>query len=118
MKNKEEITLLLCLQAGKVRKSIPEGYPLYPGSEDIYERSEKEEELNPEDPEQKKAPNERVTGLQDIKEEFRNDVSGKDLDIPGTDEDNEDTSGNDDEENRLYSLASNDLNEPDTDNGG
>jgi hypothetical protein len=86
---------------------------IYPPSEDIYSRSKEETELNPEDLSSNKTPNEKV-GLSNEKD-FMDDISGDDLDIPGSELDNkQEAFGNEDEENNYYSLggdAHNDLDE-------
>lgn len=68
------------------------GYPAYPSSEDIYQRDKEEKDLDPEDPAKKKTPNKPSLD--------------KDLDVPGSelDDEQEDT-GNEDEENNYYSLG-------------
>jgi len=56
-------------------KNEIQGYPIYPSSEDIYSNAQEEEDVNPEDP----------SGAQKSSEE----VSGNDLDIPGSELDDE-----------------------------
>ena len=82
------------------------GYPTYPASEDIYNQYEKEEEIDPEDVTQKKAPVERIPeGMQNIKD-FEDDITGEDLDIPGTEyDDQQEQIGSEDEENNNYSIG-------------
>ncbi len=58
------------------------GYPLYPPSDDIYSRFKEEESLNPEDLSKKKEPNEKP-GTRNEKD-FSEDISGDDLDVPGS----------------------------------
>ena len=76
---------------GKEKDPFP-GYPIYPESEDIYHTDKEEIDLDPEDPAKKKQTNE--TSLD------------KNLDVPGSelDDEQEDT-GNEDEENNYYSLG-------------
>ncbi len=87
-----------------------EGYPVYPPSEDIYSKGKKEMNLNPEDPSKKKRPNE-VKGLSNEKD-FEADMSGDDLDVPGSElDDQQESVGSEDEENNYYSLGGDDHND-------
>lgn len=102
--------------SGKVeaeKKSFP-GYPHYPASEDIY-NNEKEVDLNPEDPTKKKSQAENP-GKRNEKD-FCEDMTGEDLDVPGSkDDEAKANSGKEDEENNYYSLGGdrhNDLEEDD-----
>ena len=79
------------------------GYPHYPASEDIYSRETEETEADPENPAQKKAPNENPDGINE--KDFVDDVSGSDLDVPGSENDKPDDLADDDEENNYYSLG-------------
>ena len=92
------------------------GYPRYPPSEDIYNKSMKEMDLNPEDPSKKKIPNEeeRLSNEKD----FEDDMSGADLDVPGSElDDQQESVGSEDEENNYYSLGGDDHNDLDEDKG-
>lgn len=93
-----------------------EGYPLYPPSEDIYSKGKKEMSLNPEDLSKKKAPNE---GKSDSNEkDFEDDMSGDDLDIPGSElDDQQESVGSEDEENNYYSLGGDNHNDLEEDKG-
>ena len=86
-------------------KDFP-GYPVYPESEDIYEKSHKEANILPEE----------VSKLKDLTEEdrleiireknFDEDSVGKELDIPGSDlDDRQEDTGSEDEENNYYSIG-------------
>ena len=87
-------------------KSFP-GYPLYPSSEDIYSKSKKEGNIDPEAPTTFKSPVE--VGHAPNEKDFDNDHSGDDLDVPGAELDNEQESiGSEDEENNYYSLGGDD----------
>lgn len=94
---------------------IPEfpGNIPYPPSEDIYVQSKQETDINPEDISKKKAPNENNNFNNE--KAFKNDMSGGDLDIPGSElDDQQESVGSEDEENNYYSLggdAHNDLEE-------
>lgn len=91
------------------------GYPSYPPTEDIYGKFQKAKNINPEEPSKTK----KITGKTSGKnaKDFSDDLTGDDLDIPGSelDDDMEET-GNEDEENNYYSLGGdrhNDLEEDD-----
>lgn len=80
------------------------GYPLYPASDDIYNRAKKEMEIDPDDLSKNKTRNEEeVSGK---KKDFDGNRSGNDLDVPGSELDNQQESvGSEDEENNYYSLG-------------
>ena len=79
------------------------GYPSYPATEDIYSQYKEETEINPEEVLIKKE-NELI-GTNNIKD-FRNDFSGDDLDVPGSElDDSQEAIGNEDEENNYYSIG-------------
>lgn len=81
------------------------GYPLYPASEDIYSRGIKEDNINPEDVSKLKEPNDK-TGDDWNEGDYSHQGTGEDLDVPGSefDDENEDM-GMEDEENNYYSLG-------------
>lgn len=79
---------------------------LYPPEEDIYRKFHKESDIDPEDISKKKAPVE-INNISELNQkEFDEDMSGSDLDIPGSefDDDFEDI-GSEDEENGYYSIG-------------
>lgn len=81
-------------------------YPFYPASDDIYNQGEKVMLLNPEDLSENKAANELNGNLNE--KNFEDDMSGDDLDIPGSELDNQlENVGSEDEENNYYSLGGN-----------
>jgi hypothetical protein len=85
------------------------GYPIYPKSEDIYSNYMKEEDLNPEDISKLKETNEIISGNKPV---------NNDLDIPGSElDDNQEDIGSEDEENNYYSLGGDDHNDLDEDQG-
>lgn len=91
-----------------------EGYPSYPISEDIYTHDEKLDNLNPEDLSKNKAPNEKEGSYNE--KSFKEDMFGDDLDIPGSELDNQQEKlGNEDEENKYYSLGGDEQNNLDED---
>lgn len=79
---------------------------LYPPEEDIYRKFHKESEIDPEDISKKKAPVE-INNISELNQkEFDEDMSGDDLDIPGSEiDDNFENFGNADEENDYYSIG-------------
>ncbi len=91
------------------------GYPHYPASDDIYNK-EKEVDLNTEDLTKIKSHGKKP-GKRNIKG-FYEDVTGEDLDVPGSEADEaEDNSGSEDEENNYYSLGGDDHNDLEEDKG-
>ena len=90
----------------------------YPPSEDIYNKGHKEGDINPADITKKKIPvginNERELNEKNFKE----DMSGSDLDVPGSElDDAQEEIGSEDEENNYYSIGGDDHNDLDEDNG-
>jgi len=84
----------------------PEGYPLYPEDEDIYSKFKKEKDIDPEDITIVKVK--EIVGNENEKD-FEDDVTGSDLDIPGSDqEEPEEVIGVEDEENNYFSLGGDD----------
>ena|ERR1700744_2781733 len=91
------------------------GYPIYPANEDVYSKLKEEEDIDPENTAKIKDPN----WNKDEKNEkdFPRAVSGSDLDIPGSEDDEkEENMGNEDEENNFYSLGGDDNNALEEDN--
>ena len=85
-------------------EKIPDSL-LYPASEDIYNKLEKEADVNPEDiTKNKVAVEEGLSGLNELS--FEDDMSGADLDVPGSElDDAQERIGNEDEENNYYSIG-------------
>jgi len=82
------------------------GYPLYPPEDDIYYAGKKESDIDPEYPTKKKSRNEVPETMNE--KDFKDDMSGSDLDIPGAElDDQQEDIGSEDEENNYYSLADN-----------
>jgi len=89
-----------------VPQDLP-GYPIYPASEDIYEKMHEEENIDPENISKLKEPND-PNGEKNEKD-FSDNPSGSDLDVPVAEEDElNKTAGNEDEENSFYSLGGDD----------
>jgi hypothetical protein len=92
------------------------GYPPYPPSEDIYNHAKKEMGLNPEDPSKSKTPNEGRGHFNE--KDFQDDMSGGDLDVPGSElDDQQESVGSEDEENNYYSLGGDNHDDLDEDKG-
>ncbi len=87
------------------REDLP-GYPEYPDNEDIYVKYKEERDIRPDELSRRKQG--RVpTG--DNEKDFGDIVTGKDLDVPGTElKDPAHETGNEDEENEYYSLGGED----------
>lgn len=96
------------ITTGAAHVENPEGYPLYPESEDIFEKFEEEKDIDPEDINKTKQP---VTTNEFREEEIdtiveSEELAPEDLDVPGSELDDEDEKiGNEDEENNYYSLG-------------
>ena len=91
-------------------------YPIYPPSEDIYNAGVLLEDINPEDPRKNKTANVPPEELNE--KSFEDDMIGNDLDVPGSELDDErEMTGNEDEENNYYSLGGDSHNDLDEDNG-
>jgi hypothetical protein len=92
----------------KEEANLP-GYPTYPEDEDIYRIDEEEMNIDPEDIHRTKELNQ--TGLD-------NDYSDDDLDIPGSELDDEmENIGSEDEENNYYSIGGDDHDDLDENQG-
>ena len=77
---------------------------VYPPSQDIYNKFEKEENINPEDISKRK--------------EIDDDEAIRDLDIPGSElDDEQEDIGSEDEENNYYSLGGDNHNDLEEDKG-
>jgi len=80
------------------------GYPSYPAADDIYRKGKEESALDPEDTSKRKPLNEKP-GTRNEKD-FQEDMSGDDLDVPGSElDDQQESVGSEDEENNYYSLG-------------
>ena len=91
-------------------------YPLYPESEDIYNRFKEEPGLDPEDTSKTKTSTRNDELTSEIEEEIGKDNLGSDLDVPGSElDDEQELIGSEDEENNYYSLGGDDHNDLDED---
>jgi hypothetical protein len=98
-------------------KDLP-GYPLYPASEDIFVKSKEEENINPEDTTKTKESGDNGKAGENNEKDFADDESGSDLDVPGSElDDEQENNGNEDEENNFYSLGGDNHNDLDEDKG-
>ncbi|WP_291121633.1 MULTISPECIES: hypothetical protein [unclassified Flavobacterium] len=118
MKKKDNNSNLNAQQTGNEEKTDFPGYPVYPASEDIYSNYDKEIDINPEDISKKKEVIE-IDNISKLNEkDFEDDVSGGDLDIPGSElDDEQENIGSEDEENNYYSIGGDDHNDLEEDNG-
>lgn len=94
-----------------LQKSVNDGqinfpaFPLYPVDDDIYYKSQREKNINVED------------SLK-LRELNQNNVSGNDLDVPGSElDDVQENIGSEDEENNSYSLGGDNHNDLEEDKG-
>jgi hypothetical protein len=118
MKEKKEQRIQADLQPGKEEKATPSGYPTYPASEDIYNKSKNEVNINPEDITQSKSINEKEEAGTGNEKDFEEDMSGNDLDVPGAElDDKDENTGSEDEENNHYSLGGDNHNNLEEDKG-
>ncbi len=102
-------------QQEKPKEDLP-GYPEYPDSQDIFKKAVEESNINPEDISSEKEPNMNPDALNE--KSFEDDVSGDDLDVPGSElDDKEEAVGSEDEENNYYSLGGDDHEDLEEDKG-
>ena len=118
MKKQGNQTNLPVRQADKHSKIDLMGYPLYPANEDIFNKFKEEGNINPEDISKTKELNENEYAGKNNEKNFSDDVSGSDLDVPGSElDDEQENIGSEDEENNYYSLGGDDHNDLDEDKG-
>ncbi len=88
------------------------GYPLYPPSEDIYNKSHEEKDIDLEDLSKIKNVESFEVIDPEMEKDLDNNEYGDDLDVPGSelDDEQEDT-GNEDEENNYYSIGGDEHND-------
>ena len=90
------------------------GYPSYPEGEDIFNKYHEEQDLNPEDISKIKALNAETRSGSRTNLHENDGLSGNDLDVPGSElDDEQEEIGNEDEENNYYSLGGDDHNDLD-----
>lgn len=101
----------------KIDKNKPDGYPVYPEAEDIYAKNKEEENIDPENLTMLKQPNAANNLTATSKKKTIAEGSGEDLDIPGTElDDDQEAIGSEDEENNYYSLGGDEHNDLDEQN--
>ncbi len=94
-----------------------DGYPQYPAAEDIYAMNKEEDNIDPENLSMEKQPNEDAELIPTSKKKIVPDKSGEDLDVPGSElDDEQEAIGSEDEENNYYSLGGDEHNDMDEQN--
>ncbi len=92
------------------------GYPLYPPADDIYQRDKLASNVKLNDTSKTKVPNEEPGTMNE--KDFKEDMSGDDLDVPGSELDDQmESVGSEDEENNYYSLGGDNHNNLEEDQG-
>ncbi len=93
-----------------------QGYESYPASEDIYNKFTEEKNVDPEDISRGKRVEEIDLDPSNIVEESNDDLFGRNLDVPGSElDDEQENVGNEDEENNYYSIGGDNHNNLDED---
>ena len=93
-----------------------QGYQFYPESEDIYNKFREEKNMDPEDISKVKKTVKSDNAPTDSGKEPNDDVFGGNLDVPGSElDDEQENIGNEDEENNYYSIGGDDHNNLDED---
>ncbi len=99
----------------KENKDLP-GYPDYPADDDIYRKEKKEKDINPDD--ESKIKKSKVEPGKSNEKDFGDTLTGEDLDVPGSELDDEaEETGSEDEENNYYSLGGDDHDDLEEDKG-
>ena len=89
---------------------------IYPPSEDIYQQLKEDSEIDPEDVTKKKMVNETTEG--NVVKLSTENRMGSDLDVPGSElDDQQESVGSEDEENNYYSLGGDNHNDLEEDKG-
>lgn len=80
------------------------GYPHYAQQEDMYKAGKEETELDPENPNKLKPETDESDLVPEL--DFEESLMGDDLDVPGSElDDEQEALGSEDEENNFYSLG-------------
>ena len=104
MKEKEDDKRIPARQTGSDEKNDLPGYPTYPASDDIFNRFLEEKEIDPEEISKIKEINTEAGSPNS--QNFNEGIPGHDLDVPGSELDDElEEIGSEDEENNYYSLG-------------
>jgi len=118
MKKKEDKSNLPAQQTDKGVNINTPGSLLYPPEEDIFNKFKEEEEIDPEDISKTKESNKDIKKGKNNEKDFDEDQSGSDLDVPGSELDDEkEKIGSEDEENNYYSIGGDDHDDLDEDKG-
>lgn len=117
MKNKKGKKNWHYVQSGKKEKLALPGYLTYPVSEDTYRRLKEEKNIDPEDISKTKDLIDSDKVVENYRKDY-NEESGRYLDIPGSElDDEQEDVGSEDEENNYYSLGGDNHNDLDEDKG-
>ena len=109
MNKRDENKPLPDKQAGEEKQKATPGYPLYPESEDIYMKYQKKTIPTSEDIAKLLESNENEKIQINNENDSVGEIPGNDLDIPGSElDDQQENIGNEDEENNYYSLGGDD----------
>jgi len=93
-----------------------QGYQFYPESEDIYNKFSEEKNIDPEDISRVKKTDRSDNAPPNIEKESNYEVFGGNLDVPGSElDDEQENVGNEDEENNYYSIGGDNHNNLDED---
>lgn len=106
MKTKMDNTNVLTRNKARSKKTELPGYPQYPASEDVYRKFIEKRDIDPEEISKLKEFNENWKKGANNEKDFNDDRSGSDLDVPGSEVDDQmELIMNEDEENSFYSLG-------------
>ena len=106
MTSKTDFTDMLYSNKVPREKVYRDEYPLYPASDDIYNKSLQEEDIDPENIDQLKTKNEAELNESEDAKVVNTMVSITELDIPGSElDDQQEEIGSEDEENNYYSIG-------------
>ena len=115
MKAKINKSDLILVPQSRKRNDNSQEYPLYLSEDDIYSKFKKED-LNPEDISQLKKSEKEPDRDKSAEKEYSDFEAGMDLDVPGSElDDEQELIGGEDEENNYYSLGGDDHNDLDED---
>lgn len=88
---------------GRLGNTYPDGYPLYPAGDDIYNKFHEEADM---DPEKISREMDSIEFDKSGKSSLRNQMAGSNLDVPGSElDDSREDIGSEDEENNYYSIG-------------
>jgi len=109
MKDKSGNRMVSGKADSKIEKDL-DGYPLYPESEDIFNKGIEEKEIDPEDTSKIKIAPQRKPQRKEM--DLSDNLNGSDRDVPGSElDDQQEEIGSEDEENNYYSLGGDDHND-------